>query len=95
MWMYNDAIWFRMLQTLQITMMHLCCKGSKLHVDFFLESYTRRTTHNGILKNCTVANIAIKGCTFFEESYTRRTTHQWNFKNCTVANIAIKAFLRV
>ena len=50
-----------------------CCKGSKLHVDlflesytrrttvdFFLESYTRRTTHNGILKNCTVANIAIK-----------------------------------
>ena len=43
-----------------------CCKRSKLHVDllqildFFLESYTRRTTHNGILKNCTVANIAIK-----------------------------------
>ena len=37
-----------------------CCKGSKLHVDLFLESYTRRTTHNGILKNCTVANIAIK-----------------------------------
>ena len=29
-----------------------CCKGSKLHVDLFLESYTRRTTHNGILKNC-------------------------------------------
>ena len=37
-----------------------CCKGSKLHVDFFLESYTGRTTHNGILKTCTVANIAIK-----------------------------------
>ena len=37
-----------------------CCKGCKLHVDFFLESYTRRTTHNGILKNYTVANIAIK-----------------------------------
>ena len=37
-----------------------CCKGSKLHVDLFLESYTRRTTHNGILKNCAVANIAIK-----------------------------------
>ena len=37
-----------------------CCKGSKLHVDLFLESYTMRTTHNGILKNCTVANIAIK-----------------------------------
>ena len=36
------------------------CKRSKLHVDFFLESYTRRTTHNGIVKNCTVANIAIK-----------------------------------
>ena len=36
------------------------CKVSKLHVDLFLESYTRRTTHNGILKNCTVANIAIK-----------------------------------
>ena len=39
-----------------------CCKGSKLHVGLFLESYTRRTTHNGILKNCTVANIAIKAC---------------------------------
>ena len=37
-----------------------CCKGSKLHVDLFLESNTRHTTHNGILKNCTVANIAIK-----------------------------------
>ena len=37
-----------------------CCKGSKLHVDLFLESYTTRTTHNGILENCTVANIAIK-----------------------------------
>ena len=37
-----------------------CCKRSKLHVDLFLESYTRRTTHNRILKNCTVANIAIK-----------------------------------
>ena len=37
-----------------------CLKGSKLHVDVFLESYTRRTTHNGILKNCTLANIAIK-----------------------------------
>ena len=37
-----------------------CCKGSKLNVDLFLESYTSRTTHNGILKKCTVANIAIK-----------------------------------
>ena len=37
-----------------------CCKDSKLHVDWFLESYTRRTTHSGILNNCTVANIAIK-----------------------------------
>ena len=43
-----------------------CCKGSKLLVDLFLEwytrlfPYTRCTTHNGILKNCTVANIAIK-----------------------------------
>ena len=37
-----------------------CFKGSKLHVDLFLESYTRRTTHNGILKNFTVDNIAIK-----------------------------------
>ena len=36
-----------------------CCKGSKLHVDLFLESYTRRTTHNRILKNVTVANRAI------------------------------------
>ena len=39
-----------------------CCKGTKLHVDFFLESYTRRTTHNAILKNRTVGNIAIKAC---------------------------------
>ena len=37
-----------------------CCKGSKLNVDLFLESYTRSTTHHGILKNCTLANIAIK-----------------------------------
>ena len=37
-----------------------CCKGSKLHMNLFLESYTTRTTDNGILKNCTVANIAIK-----------------------------------
>ena len=37
-----------------------CCKDSKLHVDLSLESYTRCTTHDGILKNCTVASIAIK-----------------------------------
>ena len=37
-----------MLQRLQIT------------CGFVLEAYTRRTTHNGILKNCTVGNIAIK-----------------------------------
>ena len=37
-----------------------CWKGTKLHVDLFLELYTRRTTHNGILKNGTVASIAIK-----------------------------------
>ena len=37
-----------------------CCKGSKFLLDLFLESYTKRTTHNGILKNSTVANIAIK-----------------------------------
>ena len=37
-----------------------CCKGSKLHVNLFLESYTTRTTDNGVSKNCTVANIAIK-----------------------------------
>ena len=37
-----------------------CSKVSKLHVDLFLGSYTRRTTHNGILQKCTVANIAIK-----------------------------------
>ena len=36
-----------------------CCKGSKLHVDLFLESYTRRTTHNGTLKNSTVANMLL------------------------------------
>ena len=40
-----------------------CCKGTKLLVDSFLESYTMCANH-GILKNCTVANIAIK----------------WNFK---------------
>ena len=34
-----------------------CCKGSKLHVDLFLESYTRRTTHNEILKNCRVVRL--------------------------------------
>ena len=37
-----------------------CCKVSKVHVDLLLESYKTRTTHNGILKNCTVASIAIK-----------------------------------
>ena len=37
-----------------------CCKGPKLHVDLFLKSYTRHTTHNEILKNYTVANIAMK-----------------------------------
>ena len=47
-----------------------CCKGSKLHVDLFLESYTRRTTHNGILKNCTVANIAIKAFLRVEQSWS-------------------------
>ena len=37
-----------------------CCKLSKLHVDFFLESYTWSTIPKGILKNCNVPNIAIK-----------------------------------
>ena len=37
-----------------------CCKGSELLVDLFLESYKRCTTHNAILKNCTVANKAIE-----------------------------------
>ena len=37
-----------------------CCKVFKLHVDLLLEWYTRRTSHNGILKNFTLANIAIK-----------------------------------
>ena len=46
------------------------CKGSKLHVDLFLESYTRRTTHNGILKNCTVANIAIKAFLRVKQSWS-------------------------
>ena len=48
---YNDAIWFRMLQRLQITCGFVLKK---------LESPHRRTTDNGILKNCTVAHIAIK-----------------------------------
>ena len=43
-----------------------CCKGSKLHVDLFLESYTRRTTHNGSKLHVDL----------FLESYTTRT----NFK---------------
>ena len=47
-----------------------CCKGSKLLVDLFLESYTRCTTHNGILKNCTVANIAIKAFLRVQQSWT-------------------------
>ena len=37
-----------------------CCKVSKLQMDLFVESYTTSTTHNGILKNRTVPNIAIK-----------------------------------
>ena len=45
-------------------------KGSKLHVDLFLESYTRRTTHNGILKNCTVDNIAIKAFLRVKQSWS-------------------------
>ena len=47
-----------------------CCKGSKLHVDLFLESYTRRTTHNGILKNCTVDNIAIQAFLRVKQSWS-------------------------
>ena len=34
-----------------------CCKVSKLLVDLFLESYTRCTSHNGILKNCRVVRL--------------------------------------
>ena len=47
-----------------------CCKVSKLHVDLFLEAYTRRTTHNRILKNCTVANIAIKAFLRVQQSWS-------------------------
>ena len=47
-----------------------CCKGSKLLVDLFLESYTRCTSNNGILKNCTVANIAIKAFLSVQQSWT-------------------------
>ena len=36
------------------------CKGSKLRVDLFLDSYTSCTTHKGILKNFTLDSIAIK-----------------------------------
>ena len=59
-----------------------CCKGSKLLVDLFLESYTRCTSHKLLVD-------------LFLESYTRCTSHNGILKNCTVANIAIKAFLRV
>ena len=70
-----------------------CCKGSKLHVDLFLESYTRR---NGILKNCTVANIAINGmlqrlqitCGFVS-GVVHKAYHS------QILYLAIKAFLRV
>ena len=72
-----------------------CCKRSKLHVDFFLESYTRSTTPKGILKNCTVANIAIKAflsaicfrmlqrlqitCGFVSGVVHKAYHSQWNF----------------
>ena len=46
------------------------CKASKSLVDLFLESYTRGTTHNGILKNCTVANIAIKAFLRVQQSWS-------------------------
>ena len=47
-----------------------CCKGSKLHVDLFVESYKTSTTHNGILKNCTVAIIAIKAFLRVQQSWS-------------------------
>ena len=47
-----------------------CCKGSKLHVDLFLESYKKHTTHNGILKNCSVANISIKAFLRVQQSWS-------------------------
>ena len=81
-----------------------CCKGSKLLVDLFLESYTRRTTLQFLKFHCEWYALCTtpetnKGSKllvdFFLESYTRRTTHNGISKNCTVANIAIKAFLRV
>ena len=37
-----------------------CCKGSKLHVDLFLESYIKAYHSQWNFKKCTVANIAIK-----------------------------------
>ena len=71
-----------------------CCKGSKLHVDLFLESYTRRTTHNGILKNYTVLlgrvyNDAISirmlqrlqiTCGFVSGDVQKAYPSQWNFR---------------
>ena len=57
-----------------------CCKGSKLHVDLFLETYTKRTTHNGILKNCTVANMAIKA--FLRVSQSWSIIKSW--EGCTM-----------
>ena len=32
-----------------------CCKGSKLHVDLFLDSYTRRTTQQWNFKKLYLA----------------------------------------
>ena len=37
-----------------------CCKYSNLLVDLLLEPYSDCTRDTGILKNCTVAIIAIK-----------------------------------
>ena len=58
-----------------------CCKGSKLLVDLFLESYTRCTTHNGILNKCNVAIIQgrsqdyIKGGSEFSRSLLSTDIH--------------------
>ena len=47
-----------------------CCKCSKLLVDLLLEPYSDCTRDTGILKNSTVAIIAIQGFLSVYQSWT-------------------------
>ena len=65
-----------------------CCKGSKLLVELFLESYISCVTHNGILKNCTVAIIGIKAFLSVEQSWTIFNS----LEGCTMLPLATRCF---